>query len=120
MRGDRRGRVLGFPTANVELPPGTVLPPDGVYGGRVHLSDRRIRSAAISIGSRPTYYGDGGIVLLEAYLLDFDGDLYGETVRVEVEALVREQARFESEDELIATMRRDVEQVRVLTSAKNG
>lgn len=119
VRGDERGRELGFPTANVDLPEGTVLPPDGVYAGRVRLADKSEHAAAISIGSRPTYYGDGGVVLLEAYLLDFEGDLYDETVQVDVEALVRGQARFDSEAELIETMHRDVAQVRELSQPRS-
>jgi 3,4-dihydroxy 2-butanone 4-phosphate synthase/GTP cyclohydrolase II len=115
VRGDQRGRELGFPTANIDLEAGSTLPPDGVYAGRVRvLPGGADHLAAISIGSRPTFYGDGGVVLLEAYLLDFAGDLYGANVRVGVDALVRGQVRFASEDELIETMRRDVEQVRAL------
>lgn len=115
VRGDQRGRLLGFPTANVELAPGTALPPDGVYAGRVRLlAGGTTHLAAISIGKRPTFYGEGGVVLLEAYLLDFDGDLYGETVEVRVESFVRGQLRFDSEHELIDTMRADVEKVRAI------
>jgi FAD synthase len=117
VRGDQRGRILGFPTANIDLAPGTALPPEGIYAGRVRvLPDGAEHVAAISIGRRPTYYGDGGVVLLEGYLLDFDGDLYGERVQVAVEVFVRGQVRFASEDELIETMRRDVERVRALAS----
>jgi FAD synthase len=118
VRGDQRGRLLGFPTANVDLPEGAELPPDGVYAGRVWLPDGTAYAAAISIGSRPMYYGDGGLVLLEAYLLAFAGDLYGQSVQVDVEVLVRGQARFASEAELIETMHRDVARVRELTQAR--
>jgi riboflavin kinase / FMN adenylyltransferase len=113
--GDHRGRELGFPTANVELPAGTVLPPDGVYGGWFERSDGSCFVAAISVGTRSTYYREGGGRLLEAYLLDFDGDLYGERVRVGVGPLVRGQARFEDSEELTDQMRRDVEAVRAAT-----
>jgi FAD synthase len=109
--------VLGFPTANIELEPGTRLPADGVYAGRLRvMPDGSDHVAAISVGSRPTFYGDGGVVLLEAYVLDFEGDLYGDTVQVRVDSVVRGQVRFASEDELIETMRRDVEQVRVVAA----
>lgn len=108
--GDRRGRDLGFPTANVEVR--SEPPPDGVYAGWLERADGSRHLAAISIGNRPTYYGRGGERLVEAYVLDFDGDLYGEHVTVRVSAKVRDQVRFMDNDELIEQMRRDVEAVR--------
>jgi riboflavin kinase/FMN adenylyltransferase len=114
--GDRRGRELGFPTANVEVT-AIELPEDGVYSGWFERPDGARYRAAISVGTRPTYYRDGGGRLVEAYLLDFDGDLYGELVRVGVGAKVRGQVRFETSDELIEQMRRDVEAVRAVTAA---
>ncbi|MGD0084193.1 MAG: riboflavin kinase [Acidimicrobiales bacterium] len=110
--GDRRGRALGFPTANVELPGETVLPPDGIYAGWFERSGGSRHVAAISVGTRPTYYAEGEARLVEAYLLDFDGDLYGERVLIEFTELVREQARFEGSEQLIAQMHRDVAAVR--------
>jgi riboflavin kinase/FMN adenylyltransferase len=115
--GDRRGRELGYPTANVQVPAATALPPDGVYAGWFRRADGTRHPAAISVGLRPTYYGPDGARLVEAYLLDFDGDLYGEHVRVEVAEWVRGQARFASSDELVAQMAKDVERVRELTTA---
>lgn len=114
--GDRRGRELGFPTANVEVS-AVSLPDDGVYAGWFERPDGTRYAAAISVGTRPTYYRDGGGRLVEAYLLDFDGDLYGELVRVGVGARVRGQARFEGSEELIEQMGRDVEAVRAATAA---
>ncbi len=112
VRGDRRGRELGFPTANVELSPGSELPPDGVYAGwLVRASGERLVSA-VSVGTRPTYYAEHGSRLVEAYVLDFDGDLYGEHVRVMVGVRVRGQARFATSEELVEQMRRDVDAVR--------
>ena len=113
--GDRRGRDLGFPTANVEI--GADPPPDGVYAGWFERADGSCHLAAISVGSRPTYYGLNGERLVEAYLLDFDGDLYGEHVRVRVGPKVRDQVRFTRSDELIEQMRRDVEAVRALADS---
>ena len=81
VEGDRRGRELGFPTANVALTPDTCLPADGIYAGRFRGADGVWRPAAISLGRRPTFYGDQERSLLEAYLLDFDGDLYGQDGR---------------------------------------
>ncbi len=116
MSGDGRGRGLGFPTANVEVPASAVLPPDGVYAGWFERANGTRHPAAVSVGTRPTYYSHDGARLVEAYLLDFDDDLYGERVRVEFGEMVRGQARFESSDELVAQMRRDVEAVRASLS----
>ena len=116
VRGDGRGRQLGFPTANVAVPVGTRLPSDGIYAGWLERVDGCRFLAAVSVGTRPTYYdGAGAERLVEAYLLDFDGDLYGETVRVGVGEMVRGQVRFESPEELVAQMGRDVAAVRLLS-----
>lgn len=106
--GDQRGRELGFPTANVSVPDHIALPADGVYAGWYRRPDGVARPAAISLGRRPTYYEESGRRLLEAYLLDFDGDLYGEEARVDFVAHLRPQARFESSQALIDQMGRDV------------
>lgn len=113
VRGDRRGRELGFPTANVELAVDRELPEDGVYAGWLERSSGARHVAAISIGNRPTYYGEHGVRLIEAYLLDFSGDLYGEHVRVGVGRRVRGQLRFDGSEPLIEQMHKDVEAVRV-------
>ncbi|MHB1987934.1 MAG: riboflavin kinase [Acidimicrobiales bacterium] len=112
--GDRRGgRELGFPTANVELDAdGVALPSDGVYSGWFEGESGTRHLAAISIGTRPTYYGEHGIRLAEAYLLDFDGDLYGQHVTLGLEDRVREQVQFSGNEDLISQMHRDVEVVR--------
>ncbi len=110
MAGDRRGRDLSFPTANVETL--AVPPEDGVYAGWLERADGSRHPAAISVGNRPTYYGHHGERLVEAHLLDFDGDLYGEHVTVRVGSKVRDQVRFLSSEELVEQMRRDVECVR--------
>ena len=119
VQGDRRGRELGFPTANVELDAASPqLPDDGIYAGWFEAADGTRHLAAISVGSRPTYYGEHGNRLVEAYLLDFCGDLYGQDVRVGVGQKVRGQVRFFSNGELIEQMHRDVEEVRLLASAR--
>ena len=106
--GDKRGRQLGYPTANVSLPEHIALPADGVYAGWYSRPDGVRRPAAISLGRRPTFYREAGLSLLEAYLLDFEGDLYGEEARVEFVAHLRSQARFESAQALVEQMGRDV------------
>jgi riboflavin kinase / FMN adenylyltransferase len=106
VKGDERGRELGVPTANVQPAPDQLIPGVGIYAGQV-----LDRPAAISVGVRPTFESDGQL-LIEAHLLDFDGDLYGKTVRVTFLERLRDELRFDSADELVEQMQRDVERVR--------
>lgn len=110
--GDRRGRELGFPTANVAVPAEVQLPADGIYAGWYAGPDREPHPAAISLGRRPTFYEEADRSMLEAYLLDFDGDLYGEPGWVRFVARLRGEERFDSVEALIARMGRDVEAAR--------
>jgi riboflavin kinase/FMN adenylyltransferase len=112
--GDQRGRVLGFPTANVEVPAGMALPADGIYAGWYLRADGLRLPTAISLGRRPTFYADAAVSLLEAHLLDFTGDLYGERARVQFVARIRAEERFDSVDDLVAQMGRDCDQARRL------
>jgi riboflavin kinase/FMN adenylyltransferase len=105
VRGDGRGRELGFPTANLDVPEGLLVPPDGVYAGWA-----RDTRAAVSIGTNPHF--DGVDRRVEGYLLDFDGDIYGERLVVEIWSRIREQARFDSLEELVAAIDDDVERTR--------
>ncbi|HEX8007218.1 MAG TPA: bifunctional riboflavin kinase/FAD synthetase [Trebonia sp.] len=120
VRGHQRGRALGFPTANLETPPHTAIPADGVYAGWLaSLSseghDMERWPAAISIGTNPTF-GEGERTV-EAYALDRDDlDLYGVHAAIEFTARLRGTLRFDSVDELVDQMRRDVAQARELTS----
>jgi len=111
-RGDQRGRELGFPTANVAVPERICLPADGVFAGSYLGEDGVEHLAAISLGRRPTFYEESGMLLLEAHLLDFEGDLYGQRAHVRFGRRLRGQERFESVDELIAQMAIDVEAAR--------
>jgi riboflavin kinase/FMN adenylyltransferase len=115
--GDRRGRELGYPTANVAVPDRICLPADGVYAGTYVDAHGEERPAAISLGRRPTFYEDSGLRLLEAYVLDFDGDLYGQRAAVRFRARLRGQHRFDSVDELVAQMARDVAEARRILGA---
>ena len=112
--GNRVGRTIGFPTANLEPPVARATPRDGVYAAWVErwplTNKAHFHLAAVSVGDRPTFAGT--VRLVEAYLLDFDGDLYGETLRLHVVARVRGQERFDSIDALVVQMHRDVEQCR--------
>jgi Riboflavin kinase len=110
--GDQRGRLMGFPTANIAIPPDGGR--NGVWAGTVHLDspDRRtLHVAAISIGDRPTYYARGQS-LLEANLLDYTGDLYGQTVVVTLRLLIRPQRKFAGTSELVDQIQDDVARVR--------
>jgi FAD synthase len=111
IEGDRRGRELGYPTANVALPPSLTIP-EAVFAGIVQRADGSTYLSAISVGRRETFYGSGGVNLLEAFLLDFSGDLYGEYLSVSLLEIVRQQARFESVADLIVQIGLDVESVR--------
>jgi riboflavin kinase/FMN adenylyltransferase len=114
--GDRRGRLLGYPTANIRPAEDEPLPEDGVYAGTVELPDGSSHPAAVSIGRRPQFYAEDGVRLVEAFLLDFDGDLYGEQITVRVGERVRGQLRFSSTDDLVEQMGRDVDAVRAICS----
>jgi riboflavin kinase/FMN adenylyltransferase len=108
--GERRGRQLGWPTANVDVGGGP-LPPEGVYAGLVTV-DGEERPAAISVGSNPTFAGTSRTV--EAHLLDFEGDLYGRRVVVAALHRLRDTAAFGSVVELVAAVEDDVARTREL------
>jgi riboflavin kinase/FMN adenylyltransferase len=116
-RGAGRGRGLGFPTANV-VPEGELRPKLGIYAAHTLILDgtragtRHV--AALSVGTNPQFSGDS--VTIEAYLLDFDGDLYDQRVRLELGARLRDEQKFASVEALIAQIRADVAQVRRLLS----
>ncbi len=112
--GDRRGRTLGFPTANVIPDESLVYPGHGVYAARADGS-----CAAVNVGVRPTF-GTGRGVLVEAYLLDRDVELYGRKLGVEFLYRLRGERRFDSIDALVAQMHRDVEQTRQLCGQRSG
>jgi len=114
VRGDGRGRELHFPTANISPPARTCLPADGIYAGTFVAEDGVERLGAISIGRRPTFYTDADRSLLEVHVLDFDGDLYDQAVRVRLVERLRGEDRFESVDALVAQMHRDVDACREL------
>jgi riboflavin kinase/FMN adenylyltransferase len=106
--GDARGGTLGFPTANLRPEPGILVPGYGIYAGAADG-----RRAAISIGTNP-HYG-GGERRIEAFLLDFDGDLYGRRLTLELWQRLRDEQAFESEADLVAQIARDVDQTRRAT-----
>ena len=113
VRGDQRGRELGYPTANVQPVPHAAVPADGVYAGRLVRSSGERLPAAISIGTNPTFEGRERTV--EAFVLDWGGDLYGESVALDFTERLRPTLQFSSADELVAQMARDVEDARRVT-----
>jgi riboflavin kinase/FMN adenylyltransferase len=106
VHGDKRGRELGFPTANIVPDDKLAVPGHGVYAAWAHG-----HPAAVNVGVRPTFVSGRGL-LIEAFLLDFDGDLYDQTLRVAFAERLRGEKRFESVDELVRQMQRDVDSAR--------
>jgi riboflavin kinase / FMN adenylyltransferase len=113
VRGDQRGRELGFPTANLLCAPHVAIPADGVYAAWLQLRGKTYQ-AAVSIGTNPTFAGLERRV--EAYLLDFDGDLYGERVGLDFVVRLREMRKYEGPEKLIKQIALDVDETRTVLS----
>lgn len=109
VRGDQRGREIGFPTANLEPLPWSAIPADGIYAGRV-ARGKELLPAAVSIGTNPTFQGNERRV--EAFVLDFDGDLYGEHVGLAFVQRLRDTLRFPEVSGLVEQMHYDVRRTR--------
>ena len=109
--GDRRGRVLGFPTANLDVEPEQALPSDGVYVTVAHIDHESLPSVT-NIGVRPTF--GGGKRLVEAYLLDYEGELREQKLRIDLLDKLRDEKHFDTAEELKAQIRKDVEQARAI------
>lgn len=109
--GDQRGRGIGFPTANLEYAREKVMPAGGIYACRAYLGGER-HMAAVNLGTNPTFTPDKQTLNVEAYLLDFDRDIYGEMMRLEFVARLRDEMKYDSVEALIRQIRLDVEQTR--------
>ena len=109
VHGEKRGRTIGFPTANVEVWSEQIIPANGVYAGWTKLGDETFK-AVTNIGIRPTF--DGDHITVEAHLLDFDRDIYGETLKVSFETRLRSEKKFSGIDELIAQIKADAQSAR--------
>lgn len=120
IEGDQRGRTIGFPTANVNIPTGMCLPADGVYAGIYRRPDGTEYSCAINLGRRPTFYANQDYSLLEAFLLDFTGDLYGEDAAVQFVAFLRSEKQFGGLDELKEQLVKDIDSARAAVLARRG
>ena len=117
VRGDQRGREMGYPTANLEPLPWSAIPSDGIYAGRLVRGSgakTELLPAAISIGTNPTFAGNERRI--EAYVLDFSGDLYGEHVGLAFTERLRDTLRFDGMEPLMAQMALDVERTRALVA----
>ncbi|MGE0052621.1 MAG: bifunctional riboflavin kinase/FAD synthetase [Hyphomicrobium sp.] len=110
--GAKRGTGMGYPTANVPMPKGTALA-HGIYAVRAHV-DGAVQNAAAYLGTRPTF--DNGMPVLEVFLIDFNGDLYGHHIEVEFIDFIREDRKFHSAEALVAQMDEDVRQIRKVLS----
>lgn len=108
--GDRRGRSLGFPTANIALGLDRALPPYGIYVTRTYVRENAYPSCT-SIGVRPTFHRDGQATV-ETYILDFDEEIYGEEIRIDLLHRLRDEQRFDSVEALVEQMRRDIAETR--------
>ncbi len=111
--GDRRGRRLGFPTANLAVPAWRLVPGRGIYAARARVGDRQW-GAMLNIGTRPTF--GGKTLSIEAYLFDFEGDLYGLDMSLSFVARVRDEMKFDSAEALIVQMQQDEKICRAMLS----
>jgi riboflavin kinase/FMN adenylyltransferase len=109
--GDHRGRTIGFPTANLEYAREKVIPAGGIYACWAYMGSEKYK-AAINVGTNPTFTPDKQTLNVEAYLLDFNRDIYGEMVRLDFVARLRDEAKYDSVDALIKQIEQDVEQTR--------
>ncbi len=117
IKGDQRGRTIGFPTANIAFDAGRAWPAKGVYTAWVTLPDGQRVPAAVNIGLRPTFHQRAEQPVLEAHLIDFDGDLYGQKLRVEFVNFLRSERRFAGIDEISEQLKKDVEHARTALRA---
>jgi riboflavin kinase/FMN adenylyltransferase len=109
--GDQRGRGIGFPTANLEYAREKVLPVGGIYACWAYLGDE-LHMAAVNLGTNPTFTPDKRTLSVEAYLLDFDRNIYGEMMRLEFIARLRDELKYDSVEALVKQIHLDVEQTR--------
>jgi len=109
--GDQRGRTIGFPTANLNYAREKVVPAGGIYACWAYVGNKK-HLAAVNIGTNPTFTPDKQTLNVEAYLLDFDRDIYDEMVQLEFVARLRDELKYDSVDALVKQIRKDVEQTR--------
>ena len=110
VRGEARGRSIGFPTANVDVDDSVLMPGRGVYAVTAELDDEDQLAGVANIGVRPTFGGDA--LVLEVHLFDFDDEIYGHEMQINFIGRIREERRFASVDDLVAQIARDAEEAR--------
>lgn len=115
--GDKRGRRLGFPTANLETAPGQALPAGGVYACRAYIGGK-VYPAMTNIGRHPTF--GGGEQLIEVYLLDYSGDLYGQEMSIDIIERLRDEKKFDTPEQLIEQIAEDVKQGKALLETRGA
>lgn len=111
IRGDQRGRMIGFPTANLDYSVDKLIPAGGIYACWAYLGDQK-HKAAVNIGTNPTFTPDKKTMSVEAYLLDFDRDIYDETLQLDFTSRLRDELKFDSVNALIEQIENDVEETR--------
>lgn len=119
IRGDQRGRTIGFPTANIDYSIDKLIPPNGIYACWAYLGNDTSTSlsvfkAAVNIGVNPTFTPEKKSINVEAYLLDFDRDIYNENLQLEFVSRLRDELKFDSVEALVKQIKQDVKQTRVL------
>ena len=111
IHGAERGRKIGFPTANIDYPKQKVIPANGIYAGWAWIGEEKFM-AATNIGFNPTFTPERQTPSLEAYLLDFDRDIYGQELKLEFVSRIRDELKFDSVDALIEKIHEDVDKTR--------
>lgn len=118
IHGEGRGRRIGVPTANIQYPGTKLLPPNGIYACRVRLGADRY-AAATNVGFNPTFTPNKSVASVEAHILNFDRDIYGQVVEIEFIARLRDELKFDSVNALLAQIRSDVDKTRRLFDPRN-
>jgi len=111
IHGDGRGQALNIPTANIRVPPGKLIPANGIYATWAWVGGKKY-PAATSIGVRPTFTPDESISHVEAHILDFNSDLYGHPINLEFVEYLRPEEKFPSAQGLLKQIQRDIEETR--------
>ena len=117
IRGDQRGRVIGFPTANLEYAADKLIPAGGIYACWVFVHGEKFH-AAVNIGTNPTFTPDKKTLSVEAYLLDFDRDIYDEVMQLDFTARLRDELKFDSVEALVTQIKDDVTRTRIILDAE--
>ncbi len=120
VHGDGRGQAIGIPTANIQVPPGKLIPANGIYATWAEVEGKKY-PAATSIGVRPTFTPEESLSHLEAHILDFNGDLYGHPIKLDFVEYLRPEEKFPSTEKLLEQIQRDIKNTReILSKIRNS